>query len=507
MAETIETPRKDIVHVKSPILEEADALVKSGKLREAVTLIFQNRYTDKHKSNIAASNSLPPLLVDAGSLLYSTMMKLREDPWSVLSLKESDDPDDKEIKKAFRELALKFHPDKSKFESTELFACIYSAYETIETEDKRNKFVIKREEEVLERQAAKAAGSRAERELEKKYAKMRMAQERESYQKWRSTQQVVFAKWEKDDHELKLHQVERERSDRRRDYLEKERKLRGNKMESDRLKRIETHRKHQSSSIQKKLQAEEDEARSMIAVLEKQREELLIARNKAKLGNANNNELVKSLVPSATRASKKSANTTNSGGSSSSSSKTKPTSGNNSKRTTSGVSQKENNNSFRALSLHNDKEEPQICEDKCDRCDGNDGDDEISAVFIKEGPMGFTLVNIESLLDQVDTNKDAKNQKSNIKSNSSKSSRSIISGVSSGSSWSASVLKLEYDSETGKCEAETLGVGVGDVIVSINGYETRGMAFNELCAFLGRSTFPRTLLFRRRKDIAKGELL
>lgn len=62
--------------------------------------------------------------------------------------------------------------------------------------------------------------------------------------------------------------------------------------------------------------------------------------------------------------------------------------------------------------------------------------------------------------------------------------------------WAAAVVGFAK-THGGLCEAKRLGVLEGDVLQQINGYDLRGMRFKELCAFLGRSPFPRTLTFWR----------
>ena len=61
--------------------------------------------------------------------------------------------------------------------------------------------------------------------------------------------------------------------------------------------------------------------------------------------------------------------------------------------------------------------------------------------------------------------------------------------------WAASV--VGFVKSRGLCEAQRLGLRHGDVLRKVNGYDMRGVRFKELCTFLGRSDFPRTLCFHR----------
>mmetsp|Transcript_54513 Transcript_54513/g.70068 ORF Transcript_54513/g.70068 Transcript_54513/m.70068 type:complete len:464 (+) Transcript_54513:23-1414(+) len=463
MEDPIATPRKEIVNVPKNIFEESEALIKNGKLREAVVIITRNQQHHQDDN----PGGLPPICVDAGQLVYNSMIKLRENPWLVLSLKESDNLGDKEIRKAFRELALKLHPDKSGFNSTDIFACVYAAYESIETDAKRKSFNQKREEEILQRQAAKAAGPRAEKELEKKYAKERVRQEKESFKKWRSVQQETFIKWEKNDIDFKNQLDEKDRNDRRREYLEKERKKRGNKLEVAKQTKRDTIRKNKSENLQKKLQAEEDEARSMIAALEKEKKILLAARRKDK----GEQDVIKALVPSTSSSNRKSISdngkTKISTTKSTTIRKTSSSSSSTSLQNKNSINKtKQNFNNLQIIKPGQDtgKEEKE-----------DDGEKTFEVSFKRKGPMGFTLIDNE------------------------------IKPQSTNDLWSASVLKLEFSPDAkgkhGTSVAADLGVEAGDVLIAINGYETKGMMFPELCSFLGKAAYPRSLSFLRRAVI------
>ena len=74
------------------------------------------------------------------SLLYSSMMVVaKEDYYSLLGVKRT--ATDREIKKAFRKLALKYHPDKNKEKGAEeQFRKIAEAYDVLSDDSKRRQY-------------------------------------------------------------------------------------------------------------------------------------------------------------------------------------------------------------------------------------------------------------------------------------------------------------------------------------------------------------------------------
>ena len=72
---------------------------------------------------------------DATSLLK----QLDEDPYACLGLAKAT-ADDAAVKKAYKKRALRFHPDKNAWDSTELFQALGWAFERLETADKRRAF-------------------------------------------------------------------------------------------------------------------------------------------------------------------------------------------------------------------------------------------------------------------------------------------------------------------------------------------------------------------------------
>ncbi len=80
-----------------------------------------------------------PLLIVFTSLLSSTDAKKTKSYYAILGVDR--DAGDREIKKAFRKLALQYHPDKNKDpEAEEKFREIAEAYEVLSDPDKRRQY-------------------------------------------------------------------------------------------------------------------------------------------------------------------------------------------------------------------------------------------------------------------------------------------------------------------------------------------------------------------------------
>ena len=69
----------------------------------------------------------------------TTLLKqLDEDPYACLGLSKTTD--DAAVKKAYKKRALRYHPDKNAWDSTELFQALGWAFERLETSEKRRAF-------------------------------------------------------------------------------------------------------------------------------------------------------------------------------------------------------------------------------------------------------------------------------------------------------------------------------------------------------------------------------
>lgn len=68
-------------------------------------------------------------------------MSTSKNPYIILELNEKDDPSKEDIKKAYRKLILKYHPDKNThIDTTDKFKEIQTAYEILYNEDKKKKY-------------------------------------------------------------------------------------------------------------------------------------------------------------------------------------------------------------------------------------------------------------------------------------------------------------------------------------------------------------------------------
>ena len=188
----VATPRQDVVEVPPEVLQEAQKLAEAKKYRDAVVLVL-NAHRDNAKCTPAdyPQTGLPALLADAGGVVFACLTRLRSDPWAMLSLDESVDGD-AEVKRAYRRLALQLHPDKARWGSTDLFACLHAAYERLGTAAARADFTTAREEEAAARAAARAAGPRAMAAFERRRAKEQAREQEQALRRWRDAQAATF---------------------------------------------------------------------------------------------------------------------------------------------------------------------------------------------------------------------------------------------------------------------------------------------------------------------------
>lgn len=68
-------------------------------------------------------------------------MNINKNPYSILELEEKNNPSKEDIKKAYRKLILKYHPDKNQhIDTTDKFKEIQTAYEILYNEDKKKEY-------------------------------------------------------------------------------------------------------------------------------------------------------------------------------------------------------------------------------------------------------------------------------------------------------------------------------------------------------------------------------
>lgn len=209
-----------------------------------------------------------PGLVDAREAISAALARLRDDPYKMLSIASTPEPSDKEVKAMYWVLARRFHPDKSGFESGELFACAHFAYERLADAASRLRFNQERREEEREKASARSNGEGALHEVEVKYARERARQQAESFTNWRSTQRETVVKWGDDDRRATLYSEAKAKGERRRVELDAERRRHSHALEAARQSKAEALRRSVSVKLQARLKGEEDAARARVEALE-----------------------------------------------------------------------------------------------------------------------------------------------------------------------------------------------------------------------------------------------
>jgi len=382
--------------------------------------------------------------VDAAGFIGDLLGGLRKDPWRMLGLPRGCT--DSDVKKAYRKLALRLHPDKARTETTDLFACLHAAYENLATAEARDAFEKRLiVEESLVRKA-KAAGPRAAEELERKFRRERRRREAEQFRQWREHQRGTLSQWERADCAFGNQHRAADDFERRRLRQDQSRKKRDAEREAKSLKKKSAHKKEVSRKIQAKFLKEEAEARMRLAELDRETQRLQNLRNGAVEGGAG--------IPAA------------------------PTS----KHPASSSSRRKQ----RASSASGKGDcappaPPKRADHAEDRGPGTGAslapeDAVLTVVFETAGPMGFTLLDRRAGIRSVSVPADRRDA----------------------TDWSTAVLRLESEDPGVPGAAESLGVEEGDILVSVNGQSLIQSSFTEVCTVLGSSAHPRVLSFQRR---------
>ena len=152
------TPRAVVMIVTEAAFHAAEKLFQKRQLRQCALALLEAEHA-MVSSGVADEEPRR----DAGDMMCKAMGGLREDPWLMLGVADptaappssasssavvSDAALDRELKAAFRRLALKLHPDKNRaLHTSDLFACLYASFEKVGTAAGRAAFQKEREDE------------------------------------------------------------------------------------------------------------------------------------------------------------------------------------------------------------------------------------------------------------------------------------------------------------------------------------------------------------------------
>lgn len=140
----------NIEFVPAHQLRKAESLLARGdgeSLRQGAMILLMNKGEEKNGENCS-------------SCLNTILKKLTQDPYQCLGISHSADA--KEVKRAYRRLALQVHPDKNENKTSVLFAAVQSSYVVLNDEAKRKQYDLrcKSREESKKKANAKKNGHR-----------------------------------------------------------------------------------------------------------------------------------------------------------------------------------------------------------------------------------------------------------------------------------------------------------------------------------------------------------
>jgi hypothetical protein len=510
MDDAVATPRQEAAYVTAATLARAEALVAAGQLRDAAVAVLADAHSQAaqatpamqataHTSAQPSEQTLLPALVgvstaasaaaalvDGGGLVHRAMLRLRAEPWAMLSLDasvavstEDDLQWDKAVRGAFKTLALALHPDKSRWPSDALFACLYASYERLKNTDRRAAWRAQRADEARARKAAHASGGSAATEaFEVRQAKERVRLERELLRQWRATQQGTFSRWVADDVQQATALAARDKDDRTRQKQDLARTHRRLTQHAARAAKREDMQRLQSSKLQRALEAQAKGARSAMAALEAERQTLEAARALARAAKEGAAVVGVGSGKPATRGGGEAAKKALASDAKTSSGRKPPST----------AAAPEKTDACTEAAKARRRPRPGALPPLPGAAAPEDDDDDnapkswqlVAALFARRGPLGFTLT---------DTSAPHGAQKGGARA-----TRDDGGYVA----WAAEVLRLDDDGAVGRSAAGAQGVRAGDLLVAVNGHDLKGVRFTELCAFLEAAPFPRKLEFRRR---------